>query len=183
MKKIINLSLAFLLLVFLAGCDAIKDLTNVEFDTDLSSDLNINVNDAPSKSSVLSYSFSAMTTLDPLSDPEVKKYKEKIEDYDVKSLTATVISISQPEVKLLAGTYFEVYDSKDTATWTLDADFDVVPDAVYTLDNDNGNWDKVRTILKRGSVFTVATTGESSKNNITIVFEVSIGATVTANPL
>jgi hypothetical protein len=183
MKKLIKISPMFLILAFLAGCEKIKDLTNVEFDTDMSTDLNINVADASSKSSLLSYSFSDASTLDPLEDSEVKKYKEKIEDYDVNSLTATVISVSKPEVALLEGTYFQVFDSKDTATWTLDAPFYVVSDAVYTLDNTNGNWDKVRKILKRNSVFTVAAAGESSTDNVTIVFEVSIGATVTANPL
>ncbi len=173
----------FILLAFLAGCEAIKDLTNVEFDTDLSTDLNINVEDAQLKSNVLSYSFSATSVLDPLSDPEVRKYKEKIEKYDVNSLIITVKSVSQSNVKLLTGTYFKVFDLNDTALWTLDSDFDVIPEAVYTLDNSDGNWEKVRSILKRNAVFTVTTEGESSTNNITIVMELSIGATITANPL
>jgi len=183
MKTSIKVTFFVLLFTVLASCDALNDLTNVEFDTDLSTDLNINVNDALAKSTIDSYSFSAMATLDPLSDPDVEEYADKIEDYDVNSLTATVLSVSKPDVKLLAGTFFKVYDSTDSAKWTLDADFDVVPEAEYLLDNTAGNWDKVRQILKRNAVFTVLTEGESSTNNVSIVIELSIGATVTANPL
>jgi hypothetical protein len=171
----------FILLAFasLMGCE----LLNVDFDTELSSDLNINVQDSGTKSSINGYSYTASTTLDPLSDKEVKKYKDKIEDYNVKSLTATVTYVSKPDVKLLAGTFFEIYDSKDKARWTLSSDFDVTEGAEYTLDNSDGKWKTVRNILKRNSVFTIASEGAANTNNITIIFKVSIDATVTANPL
>jgi hypothetical protein len=176
-----KIKIFFILLVFagLMGCE----LLNVDFDTELSSDLNINVQDSGTKSSINEYGYTASTTLDPLSDKEVKKYKDKIEDYDVKSLTATVTYVSKPDVKLLAGTFFEMYDSKDKARWTLTSDFDVTVGAEYTLDNSEGQWDTLRTILKRNSVFTIASEGAANTNNITIVFKVNIGVTVTANPL
>jgi hypothetical protein len=169
-------------LLFITGLMSCE-LLNVDFDTDLSSDLNINVEDSGTKSSLSGYSYTSSTTLDPLSDEEVKKYKDKIENYDVNSLTATVISVSKPDVKLLTGTFFEIYDPKDNARWTLSSDFDVEPGAVYTLDDPDGQWGIMRKILKRNSVFTIASEGEANINNVTIVFEVSIGATVTANPL
>jgi len=170
----------FLFTGFTTGCE----LLNVDFDTEMSSDLNIAVQqDSEMKSNINEYGYTASTTLDPLSDEEVKKYKDKIEDYNVKSLTATVVSVSKPEVKLLAGTFFEIYDSKDNAKWTLSSDFNVEPGAQYTLDNIDSKWDIVRKILKRNAVFTIASEGSATANNITIVFEVSIGATVTANPL
>lgn len=163
----------------LMGCE----LLNVDFDTDLSSDLNINVDDSGTKSSINAYGYTASTTLDPLSDEEVKKYKDKIENYNVNSLTATVLSVSKPNVKLLAGTFIEIYDSKDNARWTFSSDFNVEPGAEYVLDNSDGKWEAVRKILKRNAVFTIASAGDANTNDITIVFEVSIGATVTANPL
>jgi len=179
MKSTIKSTFALLFFTGLMSCE----LLNVDFDTDLSSDLNINVEDSGTKSSINAYGYTASTTLDPLSDEDVKEYKDKIEDYDVKSLTATVLSVSKPDVKLLAGTYFEIYDSEDNVRWTFTSDFIVVPGAEYTLDNSDGKWETVRNILKRNAVFTVASVGEANTNNITIVFEVSIGATVTANPL
>jgi len=179
MKSTIKSAFTLLFFTGLMSCE----LLNVDFDTDLSSDLNINVEDSGTKSSINAYGYTASTTLDPLSDEDVKEYKDKIEDYDVKSLTATVLSVSKPDVKLLAGTYFEIYDSEDNVRWTFTSDFIVVPGAEYTLDNSDGKWETVRNILKRNAVFTVASVGEANTNNITIVFEVSIGATVTANPL
>jgi hypothetical protein len=179
MKSKIKVFTILLVFAGLMGCE----LFNVDFDTDLSSDLNINVQDSGTKSSIDAYGYTASTTLDPLSDKEVKKYKDKIEDYNVKSLTATVTYVSKPDVKLLAGTFFEIYDSKDKARWTLSSDFDVTEGAEYTLDNSDGQWGTVRTILKRNSVFTVASEGSANTNHITIVFKVTIGTTVTANPL
>jgi hypothetical protein len=179
MKPIIKGVFFLLSLTVLMSCE----LLNVDFDTDLSSDLNINVEDSGTKSSMNGYSYTASTTLDPLSDKEVEKYKDKIENYDVNSLTATVLSVSKPDVKLLTGTFFEIYDSKDNARWTFSSDFDVEPGAQYTLDDTDGQWEIMRKILKRNSVFTIASEGEANTNNITIVFEVSIGATVTANPI
>jgi hypothetical protein len=172
----------FGVLLFFAGLMSCE-LLNVDFDTEMDSDLNINVQDSGNKSSLSGYSYTASSTLDPLSDEEVRKYKDKIEDYKVKSLTATVISVSQPNVKLMAGTFFEISDSEDNVRWTMDSDFSVEPGAGYTLGNTDGEWETVRKILSRNSVFTIASEGEASTNNITIVFEVSIGATVTANPL
>jgi hypothetical protein len=163
----------------LTGCE----LLNVDFDTELSSDLNIDVQDSELKSNINAFTYTASTTLDPLSDEDVKKYKDKIENYDVTSLTATVISVSKPDVKLLTGTFFEIYDSDDNVRWTLSSDFTVEPGAEYTLDNTEGEWNTVRRILKRNSVFTVASEGSANVNNVTVVFEISIGATVTANPL
>jgi hypothetical protein len=179
MKSTITSVFTLLFITGLMSCE----LLNVDFDSDLSSDLNINVEDSGTKSSLDAYGYNAVTTLDPLSDNEVKKYKDKIEDYDVKSLTATVLSVSKSDVKLLTGTYFEIYDSKDNVRWILSSDFNVEPGAEYILDNSDGKWDTVRKILKRNSVFTIASAGEANTNNITIVFEVSIDATVTANPL
>lgn len=179
MKSTIKSLFVLLFFTGLMSCE----LLNVDFDTDLSSDLNINVEDSGTKSSINTYGYTASTTLDPLSDKEVKKYKDKIEDYNVKSLTATVLSVTKTDVKLLAGTFFEIYDSKDKARWTFASDFNVEPGAVYTLDDTNGQWEIMRKILKRNSVFTITSVGEANTNNITIVFEVSIGATVTANPL
>jgi hypothetical protein len=170
------------ILLLITGLMSCK-LFNTDFDTTLKSDLNIDVEDSGTKSSLNGYNYTASTTLDPLSDEDVKKYKDKIEDYNVNSLTATVLSVSKPDVKLLAGTFFEISDSKNNARWTLSSDFYVEPGAIYTLDNTDGKWGTVRTILKRNSVFTITSEGEANTNNITIVFEVSIDATVTANPL
>jgi hypothetical protein len=179
MNSTIKILFTVLLFTGLMSCE----LLDVEFDTNLSSDLNINVEDTGTKSGINGYGYTASTTLDPLSDEDIKEYKDKIDDYSLNSLTATVISVSKPDVKLMAGTFFEIYDSEDNARWTLASDFDVEVGAEYTLDNTEGQWGTVRDILKRNSVFTIASAGEASANNVTIVFEVSIGATVTANPL
>src|SRR4030042_3211814 len=179
MNSTIKSAFAILLITVPMSCD----LLDVDFDTDLTSDLNINVEDSGTKSSSGGYSYTASTTLDPLSNEDVQTYKDKIKDYNVNSLTATVLSVSKPDVKLLAGTFFEIYDSKDNDRWTLSSDFNVEPGAEYTLDDTDGKWEPVRKILNRNSVFTIASEGEANTNNITIVFEVSIGATVTANPL
>jgi hypothetical protein len=176
---------SFFMLCIVAGmvsCESIKNLADVEFDTSMNTDLNVAV-DQPMKSTLDGYTFAKSATLDPTSDPEVKKYADKIKKYDIKSMTVTVTWVSKTDVKLMQGTYIKISDATDNTQWTLPENFNVVVGNSYTLGNDNGEWVVVQRILGRNAEFTVSTEGSANENNITFILEVSIGATVTANPL
>lgn len=183
MKTTIKSLLILAAIAALFSCESIKELADVEFDTTVSNDLNIKVDDSELKSAIPAYSFDTSAVLDPTSDPEVKKYADKIKKYQVTSIKATVSSVSKENVKLMQGTWFKIHDASDEAMWTLPGDFDVVVNNSYTLGNENGQWDAVQRILGRNASFTVSTEGHANTNHITIVLDISIGATVTANPL
>jgi hypothetical protein len=182
MKTTIQSLVMLCIVAGLVSCEKIKNLADVEFDTTMDTNLNIAV-DQPMKSTLAGYTYEASATLDPTSDPEVKKYADKIKKYDITSLTAKVISVSKENVKLLQGTFFKIADATDNTKWVLTEDFDVVVGNSYTLGNDNGEWAVVQRILGRNAEFTVTSEGSATENNITIIMKVSIGAKVTANPL
>ncbi len=176
---------ALFLAVAVAGmmsCEKLKSVADVEFDTAMSTDLDIAVEQA-TKSTPAGYSYTAEATIDPTSDPEVKKYADKIKKYQVTSLKVVVTGVSESGVTLGQGTWFRISDKSNSAQWVLPGDFDVTVGKSYTLGNENGQWDNVQQILGRNAEFDVASEGTANKNNITIKLEVSIGAKVTANPL
>ena len=96
----------------LISCESIKELADVEFDTNMNTDLNIKVDQPLMKSTLEGYSYDTSAVLDPTSDPEVKKYADKIKNYQVNSLTATVTWVSKADVKLLEGTWFRISDAR-----------------------------------------------------------------------
>lgn len=182
MKTTLKLFLIPFLAAGMVACESIKSLADVEFGTNMSTDLNIAVQQAQ-KSSPEAFAFSAEATLDPTSDPEVAKYADKIKKYQVTSLTAKVSSTTSPGVVFKAGTWFRIADGNDETGWTLAEDFTVNVGSEYTLDNKDGQWGTVQNILGRNAEFKVSCAGEASETGVTVVMEVSIGATVTANPL
>ena len=116
---------ALFLAVAVAGmmsCEKLKSVADVEFDTAMSTDLDIAVEQAV-KSTLDGFSYSAEAAIDPTSDPEVKKYADKIKKYEVTSLTVTVTGVSESGVTLGQGTWFMISDASSSAKWILPADF------------------------------------------------------------
>ncbi len=183
MKKILNFTLMLLLAIGLSSCDKLKNLADIEFDTTLSGNLNILVEEPGTKSALVSYSFSANTNINPLDDDNVAKYIDNIKDWSVNGITARVVSVNKPNVVFLSGTFFKVSNNTHSAQWTLPVDFSVVENAQFSLDNSGGAWDAVRQILLKNSAFNIMVDGECTENDVTVVIKLSIGAKVTANPL
>ena len=183
MKTTIKSLVMLCILAGLVSCESIKELADVEFDTTMSADLDIEVAEEAMKGAVLNYGYYVEAKINPTSDPEIEKYVDNIKEYEVTSITVVVDEVSETDVKLLQGTWFKIADATDNAVWTLPGDFDVVLGNSYTLDNKSGQWGSVQAILGRNAEFTVSSEGKANKNNITITLETSIGARVTANPL
>jgi hypothetical protein len=183
MKNLFKLTGILALAAVLVSCEDLKSLADVNFNTELQTDLNIDVADQAMKSTPAGYYYSDSTSLDPTSDPEVNKYVSNIKGYAIDSIKITVTQVTAGDVKILSGSIFSIYDDADRADWTLNADFDVDLGNSIILGNDNGQWATVQTILGRNSEFTLSSTGYSSVNDITIVLKALINAEVTANPL
>jgi len=183
MKTTLKISALLLLVVGVVSCESIKSLADVEFDTDVQTNLNLVSEGAAMKSSLVNYGFGGSATLNPTNDPEVQKYVDKIKDYTVKSITLTVTAVSEPGVKLLKDSYFKIHDTADEVTWTLDADFDVEVGNSYTLSNTTGDYATVQKILRKNSTSTVSGEGYTNTSDVTIVLDTKIEATITANPL
>jgi len=183
MKTTIKLLSLLMVMAGFVSCESIKSLADVEFETNVNTDLDIKVADQAKKSAQPPYDWDTSAVLNPTLDPEVKKYVDKIQRYEVNSITATVTWVSGPDIKLLADTWFMLSDDTDHVTWTLPENFNATVNNSYTLGNDNNEWTIVNRILGRNAEFTLSSAGESNQNNVTVVLKLSIGAIVTANPL
>ena len=179
MKNISGIFLLIALTWSLSSCD----MLNVNIDTTLTADLNIDVEETALKSLPTGFPFYAEVTIDPMSDPDVQEYIDNINDWTVNGVTAQVTWVSAEELVFSAGTFFRVSDGADTAQWTLTEDFEVVEGAELVLDNVDGDWDTVQTILRKNSEFLVSTGGEANMYNVSVTIRLSIDATVSASPL
>jgi len=183
MKTTLKISALLLLAVGIVSCENIKSLADVEFDTEVRTNLNLATDGTSMKSSLVVYGFGGSATLNPTNDPEVQKYVDKIKDYTVNSITLTVTAVSKPGVKLLKDSFFKLYDTEDEVTWPLDADFDVEVGNSYTLSNNTGDYATVQKILRKNSTSTVSGEGYTNTSEVTITLDAVIDATITANPL
>lgn len=182
MRTIVKTITLFILAgAVLSGCEKIKSLVDVKFNTDLSADLGVTIPSYNMKAAVLEgFEFSESATIDIRSDSEIDKYFDKLKSFDVQELTGTVKSVSKP-VTIISGT-LSITSGSTVASWSV-SDFDVVVGSQIVLDNGDGQWDKVNKILDAKKEFTVKIVGLTDTDDVTFVIEVVIKVKVTANPL
>ncbi len=173
--------LLFLIGVTFSSCEKIKSLADVKFDSELSGDINVTVPAEGLKSaSVAGVGFSGDATINPRSDSEIDKYFDKLKSFDVTGAQGTFKNVSKA-VKIMSGT-ISVKSGSTTASWPI-ADYEVANGKSITLDNANGQWDKVNKILDSKNTFTVSIEGEASEGGVSFTLTILIKVKVTANPL
>lgn len=72
-----------------SGCNKIEEATDIEFEATYNADLDVVV-----PSGQRSATFNSKTTIDPLSDPQVAQYINKIKNYEVLMVNAEITSIN-----------------------------------------------------------------------------------------
>ena len=175
MKKLNRLLIAFVitLLVF-AGCEKAKEALDVTFDATFHADLNVEVPVADRGS------FYASETIDPLADPNIEKYLDKIKSWEIQEVTGEIIEISK-NITLVTADLI-VYSASKSATWHFENEA-LFLGKTLTLDNANGQWDTIALILDEKTVFTIDISGSTDQDNVTFTIRVTIKTKVTANPL
>ena len=166
--------------LMISACKKVGDLTEVKFDAEFKADLNCEVPPDSFKSGI-NGAFSASETIDPLADPNVEKYLDKIKSWNVESVTAEILSVSKEGVNLLNAD-LKVFSEAHTALWNM-SNIPLVVGQQATLDNGNGQWDAINSILGEKKVFNVTVNGATDKDDVTFVIRVIIKTKVTANPL
>ena len=177
MKKIAYAGLFGLLItgMIFSGCKKIEEATEIKFDATYHADLDVNVSEA-----ARSFTFMAQELIDPVSDPNVKKYIDKIKAYDILQVDAEVLDISK-DVTLVAAD-LDVYSDANKASWHLE-NLPLTKGAKISLDNENGQWDTVKKIFEEKTAFTVKLGGETSEGGVSFIIRVTIKTKITANPL
>ena len=166
--------------LMISACKTVDDLTEVTFDVEFKADLNCEV-PAGSFKSGIDGTFSASETIDPLSDPDVEEYIDEIKSWEVNGVTAEILSVSKEGVNLL-NAELKVFSDTHTAVWNM-SNVPLVVGQTVTLDNGNGQWDTINSILGEKKVFTVSVNGATDKDDVTFVIQVIIQSSVTANLL
>lgn len=182
MKNLVKLMLAILLTAGLSSCQKIKSIFDVEFDTTLSGDLDIDIQE-PVKKSVDSYVFESWADVDPLEDDDIAEYQEKIKDFDVKTVLAEVLYINKGGVTFYSGTSFIIKDDLDEISWTLADDWAVEEGTTITLGDIGDIYKSVGNVLSRKKKFKVGAVGTCSETGVSITLRIGIDTKVTANPL
>ena len=182
MRNLLKLTMMIFLAAGLSSCEDIKSIFDVEFESTLSGDLEVDVQESGKKSTE-AYSFSATATIDPLEDEDIEEYIDKIKEIDVDGIIAEVVSVNKDNVVFKAGTFFSITDNTSSVTWTLTTDWPILAGTTVSLDDLGGIYDAVEEILDKKEVFTVAIEGESTETGIIVVIRVDINSTITASPL
>ena len=174
--------LPLLLMAIMVSCESIKGLFDVDFETTLSGDLEIEVDDAGVKAAV-GHPFSSQTIIDPTEDDDVRKNLEKIVNITADSIVAEIINVSKDDVVFLAGTTIKIYDDESEVSWTLMNDWPIVVGDVVKLQDVEGLYNAVSDILSKKKEFKVSITGECTQSGVYVKIRIEIDTTVTGNPL
>ena len=174
--KIKHIGLVILLFtIVFSGCKKVEDALEVTFDTTLTKDLNIDV-PGDTKSGVTG-TFDESVTIDPNDDANFAEYKEMIKNIEVSEVTGKITSVTNGDFNVS-----NLNITVGTAQWTF-ANVAVTQGASLTLDNANGQWDTIKSLLNGKEAFTATATGTTDKDDVKFTIQIKIKAKVTANPL
>lgn len=166
----------------LSSCEKIKSIFDVEFDTTLSGDIDIDIEESALKSTN-SYKFQKWADVDPLDDDDIAEYIDNIKDFAVNGVIAKVIYVDKANVLFKSGTTFHISDNIDKVSWTLGSDWAVEEGQELPLKDGAGVYEAVANILKKKSAFKIGAEGVCSETNVSITLRIGIDTKVTASPL
>lgn len=182
MKKWMGITMLVVLTAGLSSCEKIKGIFDVEFDSTLTGDLDISIQESAMKSTA-AYSFSTTNTVDPLDDPDIDEYLDNIKKFEINDIVAEVVYVNKGSITFGEGTVFKIYDNIDEATWPVPGDWVITEGTTLTLGDVSDVYKTVATILNRKKSFTIAASGTCSDTGVEIVIRLSIDTKVIANPL
>jgi hypothetical protein len=178
MKMMKKITMLVAIALAMVSCD----LFNVDVDSTFKGTLDVQVDDTQVKSTAAGFPFEKSEELDPQNDPDVAKYSDLIVDVAINSVEAKVLSVSEADVVLLAGTVFKVWDDATDVKWELPADLPIAADDIISLEDLGGSYKDVGAILMDAEVFNIGVDGTSSKGGVTFSIQMIIGATITGSP-
>jgi hypothetical protein len=179
MKSTVRILLLILITAGFTSCEKIKSLFDFDVDTTISGDLNI-LTDATETKSANSFGFNESITVQVLND-DLYEYEDQIKDFVVSGVTASVESISETDVIILADSKFTISNSNHTVVWTFGSDWPVSVGTSVNLE-DAGVFDMVEQILDDRLPFTMTAVGTCNKGGVSAIIRLGIETTVTVNP-
>jgi len=176
MKNLTTLLIGlFLTGIIFTGCNKIKEIADVDFIANYIADLDV---DMAAKST--DATFSVETTIDPLSNDNVKEYIDKIKDYEIQKVTVEVTYINN-DANLVSGE-LDIFTDNNLASWTL-SNLPLTQGGKLELGNENGQWETITKIFEEQSSFVVKLEGETDEDGLIFTIRLIIETKITANPL
>jgi len=178
--KITSKLLLVLLLVGIVGTGC-KKLLDVKFKADFVTNLNAVVPATTLKAGV-DGTFTVTETIDPKSNSTFAQYANKIVDLQILEVTAEIVAISKPVTLVNGSLTVTTEDHASEAAWSFTNE-DLFVGKKLTIGNENGQFSKVRNMLKDMKTIIVTLSGTTDQDDVTFTLKVTYKTEVTANPL
>ncbi|MBV5311708.1 MAG: hypothetical protein JZU47_00340 [Prolixibacteraceae bacterium] len=175
MRKIFKLSFVvvlFSLLFTSTSCDKIKDASTFDIEPAFTSMLECKVPAILNVTNTAVYSGSAV--IDPRSDSKVNVYLNSIQGYEIKSITATITSLSRNSITLISGDLILKNFNREIK-WSLKNELLSVGKTL-TLTNDKDQLNLLSQSLKDGQEIGVISTGVADFSDISFTIKIEIKA-------
>lgn len=163
----------------ISSCEMIKGWFDVEFETTLSGDLNINIQESEKKS-INEYFFQSQGTLNPLDDEQIAEYKDHIRKITVTRITVEVNDLNMDSVVFMEGTTFSIVSGSNITEWTLGNDWTIVDSTKMRLVDLDGAYGQVEDMVESQEEFNVGVTGVSNESGASLTIRVSIVTKIAA---
>ena len=186
MKNLGIIAFVILLTASFTSCEKVKGIFDVDVETTLSGDLEIDIPESATKATGY-YEFEDSVTIDPTVNNEVAVNEERIQEITADGIIATVTFVSvgdQPTDDLVfgIGTTFTIKNSTVKASWTLQNEWPIQKGSELKLENIQKIYGDVSTILTTLEPFKIIGKGEASLKGISITITIDIDCTITGNP-
>ena len=186
MKNLGIVALVILLSASFTSCEKVKGLFDVDVETTMSGDLDIDIPESALKAAG-PYEFDTLVVVDPMDYGDVAENEERIESITADGIIAKVeaVNIGEKNIEdlVLTDVSFTIKNSSISATWTRTEEWPIQVGSTLTLEDINDVYSGVNEILTSIDPFTITCKGKSSLKGISITIVVDINCTVTGNLL
>ena len=171
------LVLSIAIVFILSGCESLSNLLVVKVDTDFVVDLPVDIS-APLTKTDGPYPFDVTETFKPTDEPDLADYVESITAIDLSTMTATIITVTEP-FKLLTGTV-SVSGNGESVSWSF-TDESIDDGTTLSLANDAGQFDTISSMLSASGELAVSFSGTSNLFAIQFVMQTVLQTVVSAD--
>lgn len=186
MKNLGIVALVILLSASFTSCEKVKDIFDVDVETTMSGDLDIDIPESALKAAG-PYEFDTLVVVDPMDYGDVAENKDRIESITADGIIATVdaVQIGDKNIEdlVLTDVAFTIDNGSISATWTKMEEWPIQVGSKLTLEDIQGIYSEVNEMLTSIDPFTITCKGKSSLKGISITIVVDINCTVTGNLL
>ena len=178
-----KIGLLILLTAGFSSCEMVKGWFEVDFETTLNGDLDIDIQESAKKSTNDDTPFNSSATVDPFDDEEIAEYQDNITNIEITGIIAEVLSVNKTSVIFRSGTTISVSGDGKTASWKMGNDWTIIKGTELNLEDVGGTYDLVKEILDTFGEFEVSAQGVCSESGVSITLRIGIHTLITANPL